>query len=136
MPTTQLTRPSRYRPSASFSLVASAWKSIEDRVGTRAERARIQLLVDRTKWAIELRHEDAAHGIDDEHFGAAAGFVEPGATSGRTGWIVERAQQTRLALDENERLALVPTVVAERDRIGARRQQVVADRLGDAEAAG
>ena len=52
------------------------------------------------------------------------------------GGVVHRAQQPRLALDEDQGLALVPGVVAERDRIGAGIQQIVADRLGDAEAAG
>ena len=55
---------------------------------------------------------------------------------GVPGRIVGGAHQARLALDEHQRLALVEGVVAERDHIGARRQQLVADRLGDAEAAG
>ena len=49
---------------------------------------------------------------------------------------VRRADQFRRALDEHQRLALVEGVVAERDAIGAGIEEFVADRLGDAEAAG
>ena len=48
----------------------------------------------------------------------------------------ERADQARRALDEHQRLLLVPGVVAERDRIRAGIEQFLVDRLGDAEAAG
>jgi hypothetical protein len=54
----------------------------------------------------------------------------------RTGGEIQRANETRRAFDEHQRLALVPGVVAERDRVGAGVDQVVVDRLGDAEAAG
>ena len=50
--------------------------------------------------------------------------------------IIERADQPRRALDEHQRLALVPGVIAERDGVGAGVDQLVVDRLGDAEAAG
>ena len=62
--------------------------------------------------------------------------IEVRAPPGRAGRKVHRAQQPRLALDEDERLALVPGMVAEGDGIGAGGQELVADRLGDAEAAG
>src|SRR5205085_9189379 len=52
------------------------------------------------------------------------------------GRIVERPDQTRRALDEYERLALVPCVVAERDHISARVDEFPIDHLGDAKAAG
>ncbi len=42
----------------------------------------------------------------------------------------------RIALDEDERLLLVEGVIAERDGIGAGLDQLLHDRLGDAEAAG
>jgi hypothetical protein len=47
-----------------------------------------------------------------------------------------RADQPRRALDEHQRLALIPGVIAERDRIGAGVDEFLIDRLGDAEAAG
>jgi hypothetical protein len=40
------------------------------------------------------------------------------------------------ALDENQRLLLVPGVVAERDGVGAGVDELVVDRLGDAKTAG
>jgi hypothetical protein len=57
------------------------------------------------------------------------------ATAGRAGGIVQRPDQARRALDEDQRLALIPGVVAERDGIGAGIEQLLIDRLGDAEAA-
>ena len=59
-----------------------------------------------------------------------------GAAAGRAGRIVDRADQPRRALDEDQRLLLVPGVIAERDRVGAGVEQLLVDRLGDAEAAG
>src|SRR6185312_10225582 len=50
--------------------------------------------------------------------------------------IIERPDQARRALDEDQRLALVPGVIAERDGIGAGVDQFGVDRLRDAEAAG
>ena len=50
--------------------------------------------------------------------------------------IVQRPQEPRLSLDEHEGFALIPGMVAERDGVGARREDLVADRLGDPEAAG
>src|SRR6185295_1923167 len=46
------------------------------------------------------------------------------------------AQETRRALDEHERLALVPGMIAAGDRVRAGVDQFLIDRLGDAEAAG
>ena len=59
-----------------------------------------------------------------------------GAAAGRARGIIDRAHQARRALDEDERLALVPGMIAERDGVGAGVDEVVVDRLGDAEAAG
>jgi hypothetical protein len=49
---------------------------------------------------------------------------------------VDRTNEPRRALDEHQRLALVPGVIAERDGVGAGVDEVVVDRLGDAKAAG
>jgi hypothetical protein len=78
----------------------------------------------------------AAHQVDDEDALAGLGLDQRRAASGRARRIIQRADQPRRAFDEDERLALVPGVVAERDRIGAGVDQLVIDRLGDAEAAG
>jgi len=58
------------------------------------------------------------------------------AAAGRALGIIERPDQARRALDEDQRLALVPGVIAERDGVGAGIDEVVVDRLGDTEAAG
>ena len=50
--------------------------------------------------------------------------------------IIDRADQARRALDEHQRLALIPGMIAERDGVGAGVDQLVVDDLGDAEAAG
>ena len=74
--------------------------------------------------------------VDDEDAGAVPGLDHGGAAAGRAGREVRRAHEPRLALDEDERLALVQGMVAERHGVGAGHQDLVADRLGDAEAAG
>ena len=74
--------------------------------------------------------------LTTEHFGAVRGVDQIGAAAGRPRREIGRADQPRLALDKDERLALVEGVIAERDRVGAGLEEFLADRLGDAEAAG
>ena len=85
---------------------------------------------------VERIHEDAAHGVDHQHMPAILGIDHRRAAARRAGGIVDRADQPRRAFDEHQGLALVPGVIAERDRIGAGVEQLLIDRLGDAEAAG
>jgi hypothetical protein len=59
-----------------------------------------------------------------------------GAAAGRAGREVDRAQQLRRALDEHQCFALVPGMVAAGDDVGTGIDELVIDRLGDAEAAG
>ena len=101
-----------------------------------AERAGGELAFDRGERIVERVHEDAAHGVDHERALAVLGVDQGGAAAGRAGGIIDRADQARRALDEDQRLALVPGVIAERDGVGAGLDQLVVDRLGDAEAAG
>src|SRR6202011_3235013 len=49
---------------------------------------------------------------------------------------IRRANQPRRTLDEHQRLALIPRMVAERDGVGAGVDEFLVDRFGDAEAAG
>ena len=63
-------------------------------------------------------------------------LVKIGAAARRALGIIERAQKARLPLDEDERLALVPGMVAERHAIGPVCEQLVADHFRDAEPAG
>ena len=72
----------------------------------------------------------------DKYVGAGCRFEEIGAAAGRPARIVERPDQTRLAGDEDERLALVEGMIAKRHAVRARRENIGADRLGDPKAAG
>ena len=85
---------------------------------------------------VERRHEDAADGVDDQRALAVLGIDQRRAAARRALWKIRRPDQLRRALDEHQRLALIPGVVAERDRIGAGVEEFLIDRLGDAEAAG
>src|SRR5262249_57414160 len=49
---------------------------------------------------------------------------------------MDRADELRRAFDEDQRLFLTPGVITERDRIGAGVEQLVVDRLRDADPAG
>ena len=84
---------------------------------------------------VERRHEDAAHGVDDERALAGLGVDERRTAAGRASRKIGGPDQPRRALDEHQRLALIPGVVAERDGIGAGVDQFLIDRLGDAESA-
>ena len=55
---------------------------------------------------------------------------------GRAGRVIGRPDEPGLALDEDERLALVEGVVAKRHRIDADGAEIVEDGFGEAEAAG
>ena len=88
------------------------------------------------KGSFERLHEDAAHGVDDQRALAVLGVDQRRAAARRMARKIQRADQARRALDEDQRLLLIPGVIAERDRIGAGVEQVLIDRLGDAEPAG
>ncbi len=102
-----------------------------------AERAGGEFALGRLERIVELgMHEDAAHDVGHQHARAVAGDVEPGALAGRSLGKIGRAQETVLARREGQRLALVPDVVAGRHHVGAGRDRLAKDLLGDAEAAG
>ena len=107
----------------------------DDRVGPVLQPARADLGVDRAERAVELGHEDAAHGVDDQHLGAGRGLEHGGAAPRRAFGIVDGTDEPLVALDENERLLLIEGVVAQRDDVGAGLQQIHEDRFRDAEAA-
>ena len=108
----------------------------DDGVGGFAQRARHQLAVDGGERIVERVHEDAAHGIDHQHARAVLGLDHGRAAARRAGRIIDRPDQLRRALDENQRLLLVPGMIAERDGIGAGLDQLAIDRFGNAETAG
>ena len=84
----------------------------DDGVRLFAERTGGDLAVDHGEGIVHGVHEHAAHGVDDQHAGAAARHVEAAAAAGRPRRIVERPQETVLPLGEDQRLALVEDVVA------------------------
>ena len=108
----------------------------DDGVGRALERAGGKLALDRRERIVERVHEDAAHGVDDEHARAIARVDQRRAAAGRAGRKVDRPQQLRRALDEDERLLLIPGMVAAGDHVDAGIDELLVDRLGDAEAAG
>ena len=55
----------------------------DDGVGLLAERTGGELAVDRRERIVERIHEDAAHGVDDEHARAVPRDIEAGAAAGR-----------------------------------------------------
>ena len=59
-------------PCACFSLVASAWKSTRMASAASLEPTGLDLALHGAERAVELRHEDEAHGVDDQHVGAVA----------------------------------------------------------------
>ena len=95
-----------------------------------------KLMLDRGKRIVERLHEDAAHGVDDEHARSVLGLDQGRAAAGRARRIIDRPDHARRALDEDERLFLVPGMIAERHRVDAGIEEFAIDRFGDAEAAG
>ncbi len=107
-----------------------------DRVSRFTKRTGLELAREHRKGVVERRHEDAAERIDDERALAVLGLDQRRAAAGRALRHVGGADEPRGALDEDQRLALVPGMIAERDGVGAGIEQLLIDRLGDAEAAG
>src|SRR5262249_13832827 len=133
VPTTRLARPSRKWPIACFSLVVSACMSTTiasaPRLSGHAVSSRSTAANGSSSGSMKMRPMALTTSTCAPFF--ALTMAVP-----RAGRIVERADQPRRALDEHQRVLLVPRVVAERDRIGAGVDEVLVDRLGDAEAAG
>ncbi len=108
----------------------------DDGVGGIPERAGGKLALQRGEGVVERVHEQAAHDVDDEDAGAVARLDERRAAAGRAGGKIDRTQQLRRALNEDQRLLLVPGMIAAGHRVGAGIDELLVDRLGDAEAAG
>src|SRR5262249_52823123 len=81
-------------------------------------------------------HENATHGIDDQRALAVLCVDQRGAAAGRAFGIVEWPDQPWRAFDEHQRLALIPGMIAESDRICAGIYEIIVDDFGNAEAAG
>jgi hypothetical protein len=66
------------------------------------------LVVENRERVVERRHEDAADGVDDQRALAVFGIDQRGAAARRASWKIRRPNQFWRALDEHQRLALVP----------------------------
>ena len=108
----------------------------DDGVRAVAQGTGRKLPLDGRKRIIERIHEDAAERAHHEDAPTVPGIEHGGAAAGRSGGIIDRPDQARRPLDEHQCLALVPGVIAERDRVRADIDELVIDRLGDAEPAG
>src|SRR6188768_1203848 len=103
VPTTALTRPSRKRPMAIFSLVVSACTSTKMMGVSSRKRA--------TSSSIWRNGFSSALPLHVDHGDLALGcFEDDRAVAGRTRRIVERAEQPRLGADERDDFLLVPDV--------------------------
>ena len=107
-----------------------------DGIRSLPQRTGFEFAVDDRERIVERRHEDAADGIDHQRALAVLGVDQRCTAARRALRKIRRANEARRALDEHQRLALVPGMVAERDRVGADIEKFLVDRLGDAEAAG
>ncbi len=85
---------------------------------------------------VERVHEDAAEHVDDQQPRSLRAAHDHSAPSGRASRIVDGSDETWLAFDEYERLALIEGVVAERHRVDADGEEFLEDRLGETKAAG
>ena len=101
-----------------------------------AQRTGSDFAIDGGERIVERVHEDAAHGVDHEDPRAVLGLDQRRAAARRAGGVVERPHQAGRTFDEDQRLFLVPGMIAERDGVGAGIDEFAIDRLGDAEPAG
>ena len=108
----------------------------DDRVSRGVERTGGKLAIDGGEWIIERIHEDAAHSIDDEHARTVPGIDNRHAAAWRAGRKVDRPQQLRRALDKDERLLLIPGMIAAGDHVATGIDKFCVDGLRDTETAG
>jgi hypothetical protein len=100
-----------------------------DQNGIRStfERTGCQFGVDSAERAIDLRHENAAHGVDDKHVRATFGTQQRRALAGCPFRKIERPHEAIVPLDENQRVFLIKRVIAERHAIRSGIDEVVQD---------
>ncbi len=80
----------------------------DDRIRAALERTGCQLAVRRRERIVERIHEDAAHQVDQQQARAISSLEQHHAAPRRSGRIIEGTDQPRRALDEDQRLALIP----------------------------
>ena len=107
-----------------------------DGIGAAAQRASGELALDCSKGVFERVHEDARHGVDDQRTRPVLCLDQRRTASRRARRIIDRTNEPRRPFDENQRLFLIPGVIAEGDGVDAAIDEFAIDRLGDAETAG
>ena len=107
----------------------------ENRIDHLPERRLCHHAIDRGKRIIQRIHKQARHGIDHQNPRASGRIDNRRATTRRCGRIINRAKQSLLPLNKDQRLALIKSVVAQGHNIGARIEQIIADHFRDAETA-
>src|SRR5437879_3919063 len=132
VPTTALTRPSRYQPIASDSLVASACMSTR-MIGVSFRSS--------GKIASAARKGQSIGSMNTRPMRLSTAtlcgphFTVTWPTPGAPGGDVRRAQEQVLLRDVLDDLLLVPDVVARGQHVGAGLEDLARDQRGDAEAA-
>ena len=110
----------------------------DDGIGRHAQRAGRQLLLHGAERVVHRIHVHAAQHVHHQNGAPALRFEQIGPRARRVhqARIVQRPDQARLAHDVGQGLALVPAVVAQRQAVGARHEQLARGVLGYAEATG
>jgi hypothetical protein len=101
-----------------------------------ADRAGRKLLGDGRKRIVERLHKEHAEHADHQDARAVPCRVDVGAAPRRAGRVVERTQEALLARREDQRLALIPNVVAGGHAVGPGIDDRLEGLLGDAKATG
>ena len=107
---------------------------VEQNRGDLAQRVGHQQLIDGGEGIVDRIHEESRHRVDDQNLAPVGERENAGALAGRAGRKIDRAQQTRIAVDIGNDLAPVPDVIAGRHHVRAGGVELGADLVGDAEA--
>ena len=92
----------------------------DDGIGALAQPASLKFAFNCAERAIEIGHENAPHGINDQNVRAIGRLENPRAAPRRAFRIIQWAQHALLAFDEYKCLALVPDVVPGGNNVRAR----------------
>ena len=132
VPTTAVTRPSRYQPSATFSRGRLGMHVDQDLVG--AGHLAQRLLDGDQRRAAGLHVQVARQVHDPERDAVALHHAGPAARLGAQ--VVGGPDDAGLGIEVGPHLAVAVGVVAQRDRVDAEREQLVGLLRRDADAAG
>ncbi len=107
----------------------------DHRVGHAAKQGFLQCGIDGRERIVEGSvHEDPPQGDREENLAPTADLEKPCPPARRAFRIVEWSQDPRLALDMAEHLLLVEGVIAQRQAIGPRLEELIGDIRREAKA--